>query len=259
MVSLLRRMREEFYLVSVKGEFEAEGARQEELLRLKEIATKAEVAMTVKIGGCEAITDMRMARAIGANQIVAPMIESAFAAQKYLNAAKLVFSESELAELGLFINVETVDGVRNFDAICSLPASAALTGLDIGRVDMAGSMGLLPEDCNSSQVFDVCLSMCKRWKAVYPEKEFVIGGFLNPQTISFLEAMPAECKVGCESKKVVLASGVIQEAKLRAAFASAIEFERLWYQNCMNDYQQLTGKNWAYFEALPKYQALMAE
>ncbi|MFA9381259.1 MAG: aldolase/citrate lyase family protein [Acetanaerobacterium sp.] len=259
MVSILSRMRDEFYLEGVKGEFEAEGARLEELLRLKEIATKAGVGMTVKIGGCEAITDMRMARSVGATEIVAPMIESAFAAQKYLKAAKMVFSESELEELGLFINVETVDGVRNFDAICSLADGNALAGLDIGRVDMSGSMGLPPAESSGTQVFDACLSICKKWKATFPKKKCIIGGFLNLDTIRFLEQLPAEFEVGSESKKVIFGSGAVREGKLRAAFSSAIEFESLWYQNCMSEYQQLSGKNWSYFEALPNYQAQLAK
>lgn len=78
---LLRHMRDEYGLVGVKGEFEAEGARLEELLRLKEISSAAGLEMIVKIGGCEAITDMRQARSAGATQIIAPMIESAFAAR----------------------------------------------------------------------------------------------------------------------------------------------------------------------------------
>ena len=66
-LSLLRHMRDEYGLIGVKGEFEAEGARLEDLLRLKDIASAANLELIIKIGGCEAITDMRHARSAGAS------------------------------------------------------------------------------------------------------------------------------------------------------------------------------------------------
>ncbi len=201
MTMLLRTMKDEFDLTGVKGEFEAEGARLEELMRLKEISSAAGVSLTVKIGGCEAITDMRLARSLGADELVAPMIESPFAIKKYLNAAALVYPEKELGDVRLLINVETIDGVRNFENMCRMKEIEKLSGLDIGRVDMAASMGLLPEGCNSHKVFESCLAVCERWKSLFPEKSCTLGGLLNRQTILFLERMPKKLSIGCESKK----------------------------------------------------------
>ena len=53
-------------------------------MRLKEVVSAAGLGLTLKIGGCEAIRDMYEARVLGVARIVAPMIESPYALQKFL-------------------------------------------------------------------------------------------------------------------------------------------------------------------------------
>ena len=92
MVDVLKDLCQNYGVVGVKAEFEAEGTRLEEAMRLKEIVSKAGLDLTIKIGGCEAIKDMREARLLGVSHIVAPMIETAYALEKYVNAASSVFA-----------------------------------------------------------------------------------------------------------------------------------------------------------------------
>ena len=73
MVETLKDLKSNHHVIGIKAEFEAEGTRLEEAMRLKEVVTKAGLEMTIKIGGCEAMKDMYDAKVIGVNAIVAPM------------------------------------------------------------------------------------------------------------------------------------------------------------------------------------------
>ena len=114
MLDVLKDLKEHNHVIGVKAEFEAEGTRIEEALRLKEVVTKAGLELTIKIGGCEAIKDMYDARAIGVTNLVAPMIESPYALKKYLLSVKNTFPQDERKDISFLINIETVNGYKSF-------------------------------------------------------------------------------------------------------------------------------------------------
>ena len=79
--------------IALKAEFESEGTRFAELLRLKEIANGANLPLVVKIGGCEAIRDLLDCKDLRIDNIVAPMIESKYAASKFVHALNRVYKD----------------------------------------------------------------------------------------------------------------------------------------------------------------------
>ena len=99
MVQQLQDLRDNHHVVGVKAEFEAEGTRIEEAMRLKDVVSSAGLGLTMKVGGGEALRDMYEARVIGVERVVGPMIESSYALHKFLGAAKLAFPASELHDV----------------------------------------------------------------------------------------------------------------------------------------------------------------
>src|SRR5512147_1782989 len=130
MVTILQDLRENHGVIGVKAEFEAEGTRLEEALRLKEVVTKAGLDLTIKIGGCEALKDFYDARAIGVTHIVGPMIESAYALKKYLASAKISFPADEVESVKFLVNIETITACNAIDEI-------------LGKYDISGLAGIV--------------------------------------------------------------------------------------------------------------------
>lgn len=229
MVDVLKDLKENHHVVGIKAEFEAEGTRLEEALRLKEVITKAGLDLTIKIGGCEAIKDMYDARSIGVKRIVAPMIESQYALKKYLSAAKKIFPPEELKEISLLINIETLQSYNNFDKMLELPDLDQLDGIVLGRVDMTGSMGLTREDINSDQIFNIAENLCI--KAKQKSLECVIGGGVSAQSLPFFKRLPEGTLDRYETRKVIFQCPAALNGNADKGILKAVGFELMWLKN----------------------------
>ena len=65
-------------LCAVKAEFEAEGASFRDLLRLRRFTAEQNIPLYLKIGGVEALRDLKDALDLSVDGVIAPMVESPF-------------------------------------------------------------------------------------------------------------------------------------------------------------------------------------
>lgn len=228
MVDLLKELKEKYSVTGVKMEFEAEGTRIEEAMRLKEISMAAGLDLTTKIGGCEALKDMFDASSLGTSHLVAPMVETPYALRKYLQAVKIAFPEEERENMDFLINLETQVACENFDQMLKIPEAALLGGIVLGRVDLTGSMNLNRDATNSKQVLDICLTAAAKAKAA--GKKVVVGGAVSVHSIPFFQAFPKGHLDRYETRKVVFSCPDALEND-EAAFLKAVEFEIAWLKN----------------------------
>jgi hypothetical protein len=234
MISVLKDLKESHHVIGVKAEFEAEGTRMEEALRLKEVVSSAGLALTVKIGGCEALKDIYDARIIGVSHIVAPMVESPYALKKYLAATKFAFPEEERTHVSFLINIETIDAYNNIDSILSIENIHELSGIVLGRVDMTGSMGLSREDINSPNIFDMAKLLFS--KAKQKSLECVIGGGVGKEALPFFRKLPEGLLDRYETRKIIFKCPEALDENAEHGILKAVGFELMWLKNKRNFY-----------------------
>ena len=228
MVDALKDLKENHHTIGIKAEFEAEGTRTEEALRLKEVCMKADLGITLKIGGCEAIKDMYESRVIGVERIVAPMVETPYALKKFLSATKMVFPEEECRDLKFAVNIETIDACRAFDKMLEIPDVKKMDGIIMGRVDLTGSMGLTREDINEHVVLDMTRDLFE--KAKKHGFECAVGGGVSAASIPFFKELGSLID-RYETRKVIFKCPEALNDGADAGILKAVGFELMWLKN----------------------------
>jgi hypothetical protein len=234
---LVRRINERGHLKSIKAEFEAEGIRNEELLRLLVVTRTCNVPLTLKIGGCEAVKDLHEARQFGARYVVAPMIESSYALKKYVDAIYKVYSPDELEETNFLFNMETIQAYKVFDDILKIALSnPVITGVVFGRTDFSGSLGI-QGDIQNERVTTAIEDIAMRVKNT--RLDLVVGGAITISSMPELLRIASHKLTRFETRKVVFDASKLNDQNLSDSLLDAIHFEILWLINKSEHYGSL--------------------
>jgi 2-keto-3-deoxy-L-rhamnonate aldolase RhmA len=230
MLEILRQGREEFGVVATKAEFEAEGTRTDELLRLLEIANKADVGLALKVGGCEAIRDMLEAKQFGVRYIIAPMVETPYALSKYIAAKDKVYSPEEQEDVCFLFNLETITAFENLEPMLALASGqSGCDGVVFGRVDFSGSIGTGRDGIESERVTASVETAARA--SLEHGLQFVVGGAVSIDALANLQRFKAVHLTRFETRKVVFSGAALDSPNLSQALRQAVHFELLWLLN----------------------------
>lgn len=241
MLDILKRGRDEYGFVGVKAEFEAEGTRTDELLRLIELARKADLKLAVKIGGCEAMRDLMEVKQIGVDYIIAPMVETPYALWKFIDAKNKIYTDEEQTDVKFLTNLETVTGYKNITGIID-KAKTGLNGLVFGRVDFVMSEGRNGrQDINENDVTERILHVAELCRI--NNLELVVGGGVSMDSIDALKRIQQVQLSRYETRKIIFDGAAINNPNAKEALIDAVQFELLWLQNKRDYYGSIYNED----------------
>jgi 4-hydroxy-2-oxoheptanedioate aldolase len=213
-------------LVGIKTSFEDEGALFNETVRLKEICNQAKTKITLKIGGPEAIRDLKDSTVIGVKGLVAPMVESEFGLKKFVQAAKTYIPEDVLSSIQLNVNIETATAVQNATKMLDSVEAGELYGVTVGRVDLVSSMGKDRKYVNSDEVYKMARAVFA--KAKEKGLKACLGGAVSTDSLDFLKKLHSEGLLDKFETRYAMFDPSITLKNLSRALSKAQMFEYEW-------------------------------
>jgi hypothetical protein len=250
MIDVLKQLKEDYGVFEIKAEFEAEGSRIEEMMRLKDVTSKVDLPIILKIGGVEAITDIYNALSIGVKGIIAPMAETAFAVSKFLGAIETFVADDNRNDIDFAINIETITAFNNLDEMLNLRNINLLHGVTVGRVDFVGSIDGDRGIVDGDKILDYCTTIFS--KARQKGLKTGLGGAISTGSIGFIKKLDADGLIDkFETRKVVFRSDSILN-KPEAAILKAVEFELLWLKSKRRYHHRIKSEDEHRIEMLEK-------
>lgn len=232
MLDLLKRLMGEYGVVAVKAEFEAEGTRVDELLRLLELANKANLKIGLKIGGCEAIRDLIESKSFGCDYIIGPMIETKYALSKFIEARKKIYGDDR--ETKFLFNLETITSFNNRQELFDT-AKSSLDGCVFGRVDYCGSIEFNRERINDAEVTNDVRETAEL--SLVNDLEMVVGGGVSMESLEALREIRKINLTRFETRKIIFSGDALDIPSIDKGLLTAVEFELNWLKNKREFYE----------------------
>lgn len=219
----------EMNVLFLKGSFEDEGLRDFEVEILSSLSRDKNIPLAFKIGGCEAKTDIERALNFGARCVVAPMVESYFAASKFITATDPWMSLLEERN----INIETITAVNSVEDILE-ENHKHINGIVVGRTDLALSMGL------SRDMVDSDVVMEKVERALVAAKKYdlttTMGGSVNINSVPHVANMFKKNLLDRYETRKVIMKALSNEEELVKNLAKAFEIEKEFISRTLINY-----------------------
>ncbi len=249
MIETLKRLKHDYGVIEIKAEYENEGSRQVELMRLKDVCSFVNLPIIIKIGGCEAVSDMYECLSLGAKGIIAPMVETSFAVSKFLDAIDKFIAPDNKDDIEFAINIETITAYDNIEDILNLKNINLLSSITLGRVDFTGSLGETRDFANSDKMLMYCKDIFSLAKQ--NNLKTALGGAISLESKDFVNSLIQDNLLNkYETRKIVYHKDSINTYE--KGLIEGIKFELQWLKSKRRYYHRITIEDEKRIEMLEK-------
>lgn len=223
-------------LFGLKAEYESEGSTDEDIFFLKELCISSGLNLHVKIGGVEARRDFRRCLIIGADGIIAPMVENAFCGSKFIDMYKNdeKFYGKEIWNIHRSINIETKYAVKEINNIIEKIGSR-IQNITIGRSDLSASYFNENIKQDSKQITEDIRTVINSIKNSKKKISLTVGGGVTSKTVKpLLEDNDIISNIkAIETRKCMISSKKIMQDI--SVIDDVLEFEMAYLDNRVNN------------------------
>ena len=139
LLNILKNLKIDYNVVGIKSSFEDEGVKFEELIKLRQLCLSTDIFLNIKIGGCEAISDINNCLVLNVDGMVAPMVESPFALEKFITSLDDNLTPQLRQKIKCYVNIESKTAYDNITDIISSDYCRYLNVIVLGRSDLCKS------------------------------------------------------------------------------------------------------------------------
>ena len=224
-ISILKKLKKKG-AIAIKQSFEDEGASFEEIKIMRKITKKVNLKQNIKIGGCEAKNDINFCSKLKVDGIVAPMVESRYALDKFFQS----IPKNNLSKL--YVNIETITALRNLKKIFRSKYISKLDGIIFGRSDIAGSLNLKKKDVNSKKITKLLFKSIQYVKRKNKKLYIKVGGSVNLDSKKFFENLSKKKFIGStETRNIEIGINIKTLKNFKELIILAFEFEVAWIKH----------------------------
>lgn len=172
----------------------------------------------VKIGGPNARNDIKQLVARGVDGLIAPMVESAYGLENFIEAVRECSPQDRYPSLKKQINIETRTSVEQLDEILACPQAAELDEITIGCSDLSRSLRQGVTDPATLRLVERCVDTIRGHGY-----SVSIGGGITPGNIDSRLRRLNPVKFNTRVVTFRVRSGL----RYAQAVRTALEFERM--------------------------------
>jgi hypothetical protein len=237
-------------LVAVKTSFEDEGADFVDVLFLKTFCDRNNIPLTLKISGGEAIRDIKDANKLQISKLVAPMLESKFALEKFIQSCQKFYA---VENYKLSINVESKTCYENIDEIFGSECISKLSSITVGRGDLVQSMNF--DRYDGAVDSDATLKICRDVFSRARKKGLgcTLGGSMTVESKNFVQTLVQEDLLDrFETRNVIYSKDALQHHSFENLIHAALQFELQYLKGKREYYNSLYSQDFLRINKLSK-------